>query len=100
MAMKMTEMSRDNKHEEDVMTRSMFETLCECEGKPSLLSSTARPKRQLSVTAARAGGSDPSQTKRSRMGRGRRQRWNGGCIGDNNNYERLHTMHKKTIRHA
>ena len=39
MAMKMTETSRDNKHEEDFMTRLMFETLCECEGKPSLLTS-------------------------------------------------------------
>jgi len=38
-AVKMTETSRDNKHEEDVMTQSMFETLCE--GKPSLLSSMA-----------------------------------------------------------
>ena len=39
---KTTETSRDNEHEEDVMTRSMFETLCE--GKPSS-SSKARPKR-------------------------------------------------------
>jgi len=32
MTMKMTETSRDNEHEEDVVTRLMFETLCE--GKP------------------------------------------------------------------
>ena len=35
-AMKMTEMSRDNKHEEDIIMQSMFEMLCE--GKPSLSS--------------------------------------------------------------
>jgi len=82
-AMKMTETSRVNKHKEDVMTRSMFEMLCE--GKPSLSSSTARPKRRLSATtAARAGGADPSRTKQSRMGQGQQQRRNGGCIGDNN----------------
>ena len=53
--MKMTETSRDNKHKEDVMTRSMFETLCE--GKPSLSLSTACPKRRSSsTTAARVGG--------------------------------------------
>jgi hypothetical protein len=40
--MKTTETSRDNEHKEDVMTRSMFEMLCE--GKPSL-SYKARPKR-------------------------------------------------------
>ena len=37
MTTKMTEMSRDDKHEEDVVTRSMFETLCK--GKPSSSSS-------------------------------------------------------------
>jgi hypothetical protein len=79
--MKTTETSRDNEHEEDVVTRSMFETLCE--GEPSSSLSTARPKRRSS-----AGGADPSQTKRSRMGRRRRQR-NGGCDGDNNDYDRL-----------
>ncbi len=42
--MKTMETSRDNKHEEDVMTRSMFERLCD--GKPSLSSSKARPKRR------------------------------------------------------
>ena len=97
--MKMMEMSRDNKHEEDVMTRSMFETLCE--GKPSLLSSTARLKHRLSATtAARTGGADPSRMKQSRMGRGQWQRRNGGCVGDNNYYEQLHTMHKTTRRHS
>ena len=63
MAMKMTETSRDDEHEEDGVTRSMFETLCE--GEPSSLLSTARPKRRSS---ARAGGADPSQTKGSRTG--------------------------------
>jgi hypothetical protein len=59
---KTTETSRDNEHEEDIVTRSMFETLCE--GKPSLSLFMARPKRQSSaMTAARAGGADPSQTK-------------------------------------
>jgi hypothetical protein len=42
MTTKTTETSRDDEHEEDV-TRSMFETLCE--GEPSSLLSTARPKR-------------------------------------------------------
>jgi hypothetical protein len=66
----MMETSRDNKHEEDIMMRSMFETLCE--GKPLLSSSMDHPKRQLSaMTAARAGGADPSRTKQSRMGQGR-----------------------------
>jgi hypothetical protein len=67
--MKTTETSRDDEHKEDVVTRSMFEMLCE--GKPSLSSSTARPKRRSSaMTTARAGGADPLRTKRSRMGRG------------------------------
>jgi hypothetical protein len=83
---KTTETSRDNEHEEDVMTRSMFETLCE--GKPSSSSSKARPKRRSpETTAARSGGVDPSRTKRSRTGRGRRRRRNGGCVGDDNDYE-------------
>ncbi len=57
-----TETSRDDEHEEDVMTRLMFETLCE--GNPSSLLSTARPKRRSSArTTARVGGADPSQTK-------------------------------------
>ena len=69
MTTKMPEMSRDRKHEEDIMMRLMFETLCK--GKPLLSLSTARPKRQsLATTAARAGGADPSRTKRSRMGQG------------------------------
>ena len=42
-AMKMTETSRDDEHEEDIMMRSMFEMLCE--GKPLFSSSTPRPKR-------------------------------------------------------
>ncbi len=59
---KTTETSRDDEHEEDVVTQSMFETLCK--GKPSLSLSTARPKRRSSaMTAARAGGADPSWTK-------------------------------------
>ena len=71
MAMKMPEMSRDNKHEEDVMTRLMFETLCE--GKPLLSLLTARLKRRSSATTTvRAGGADPSRTKRSQMGQGQR----------------------------
>jgi hypothetical protein len=70
---KTMEMSRDNEHEEDVMTWSLFKMLCE--GKPSSLSSKARPKsRSPETTAARAGGVDPSRTKRSRTGRGRRRR--------------------------
>jgi hypothetical protein len=62
-----TETSRDNEHEEDVMTRSMFETLCE--GKPSSSLSKACPKRRSpETTAGRAGGVDPSRTKRSLTG--------------------------------
>jgi hypothetical protein len=64
--MKTTETSRDDEHGEDVVMRSMFETLCE--GEPSSLLSTARPKRRSS---ARAGGADPSRTKGSRTGRRR-----------------------------
>ncbi len=41
---KTTKMSRDDEHEEDIMTRSMFETLCK--GEPSPLLSTACPKRR------------------------------------------------------
>jgi hypothetical protein len=68
---KTTETSRDNEHEEDVMTRSMFKTLCE--GKPLSSSSKACPKRRSpETTVARAGGVDPARTKRSRTGRGRR----------------------------
>jgi len=93
--MKMTETIRDDEHEEDVVTRSMFKMLCE--GKLSFSSSTARPKRQSSATfEARAGGVDPSRTKQSRTGRGRRQRQNGGCVGDDNDNNRLHIMHKMT----
>ena len=84
---KTTETSRDDEHEEDVVMRSMFETLCKSE--PSLSLSTARPKRRSSATtAARAGGADPSRTKRSRTVQRRRQR-NGGCVSDNNAYDRL-----------
>ncbi len=84
---KTTETSRDDKHEEDVVTQSMFKTLCE--GEPSSSLSTARPKRRSSATTAvSAGGADPSRTKRSRTGRRRRQR-NGGCVGDDNDYDRL-----------
>jgi hypothetical protein len=77
---KTTETSRDDEHKKVVVTRSMFETLCK--GEPSSSLSTARPKRRsLATTAARAGGADPSRTKRSQTVRRRRQR-NGGCIGD------------------
>ena len=69
---KTTETNRDNEHEEDIMTRSMFETLCK--GKPLSSSSKARQKRRsLETTVAKAGGVDPSRAKRSRTGRGRRQ---------------------------
>ena len=85
--MKTTETSRDDEHEEDVVTRSMFEMLCE--GKPSSSLSTARPKRRSSArTTARAGGADPSRTKRSRTGQRRRQR-NRGCVCDDNDYDQL-----------
>jgi hypothetical protein len=81
-----TETSRDEEHEEDVATRSKFETLCK--GEPSSSLSTARPKcRSPETTAARAGGADPSRTKRSRTGGRRRRRRNGGCVGDHNDYE-------------
>ena len=85
--MKTTGTSRDDEHEEDVVTRSMFETLCK--GKLSSSLSKARPKRRSSATTvARAGGADPLRTKRSWMGRRRQQR-NGGCVGDDNDYDRL-----------
>jgi hypothetical protein len=59
---KTTETSRDDVHKEDVVTRSMFEMLCE--GESSLSLSAACPKRQSSApTAARAGGADPSRMK-------------------------------------
>ena len=59
---KTTETSRDDEHEEDVMMRSMFETMCE--GEPSSSLFTARPKRRSSATTpARASGADPSRTK-------------------------------------
>jgi hypothetical protein len=95
---KTTETSRDNEHEEDAMTRSMFETLCE--GKPSPSSSKARPKRRSpETTVARAGGVDPSRTKRSRTGRGQRRRRNGGCVGDDNDYERLPYIQRRDAAH-
>jgi hypothetical protein len=82
---KTTGTSRDDVHEEDVVTRSMFETLCE--GEPLLLLSTACPKRRSSATtAARAGGADLLRTKRSWTGRRRWQR-NGGFVGDDNDYD-------------
>ncbi len=90
---KKTEMSRDNEHEEDVMTRLMFETLCK--GKPPSSSSKARPKRRSpETTVARAEGVDLSRTKQSLTGRGRRRQRNGGCVGDNNDYERLPYIHR------
>jgi hypothetical protein len=82
---KTTGTSRDDVHEEDVVTRSMFETLCE--GEPSLSLSTACPKRRSSATtAARAGGADLLRTKRSWTGR-RRWHRNGGFVGDDNDYD-------------
>ena len=84
---KTTGTSRDDEHEEDVVTRSMFKTLCE--GEPSSSLSTARPKRRSSATpAVRAGGANPLRTKRSWTGRRRRQR-NGGCVSDDNDYDQL-----------
>ena len=84
---KTTGTSRDDEHEEDVVTRSMFKTLCE--GEPSSSLSTARPKRRSSATTAvRAGGANPLRTKRSWTGRRRRQR-NGGCVSDDNDYDQL-----------
>jgi len=83
---KTTEMSRDNKHEEDVVMRSMYEMLCE--GKPSSSLSTACPKRRSSATTtARASRPDPLHTKQSRTGRRRWQRRNGECVGDDNDYK-------------
>jgi hypothetical protein len=65
--MKTPETSRDDEPEEDVVTRSMFETLCE--GEPSSSLSMARPKRRSpETTAAMAGGADSSRTKQSRTG--------------------------------
>jgi hypothetical protein len=85
---KMMETSRDDEHEEDVVTRLMFETLCEGEPLSSSSFSKAHPKCQSpEMTTARVGGADSSRTKRSRTGRGRRQRRNGGCVGNNNDYE-------------
>ena len=95
MTTKRTETSRDDEHEEYVMTRSMFERLCK--GKLSLLLSMARPKRRSSATtAARAGGADPSRTKQSRTGRRQWQRRNGGCVGDDNDNDRLKYYKDKT----
>jgi hypothetical protein len=89
MTTKTTGTSRDDEHEEDVVTRSMFKTLCE--GEPSSSLSTARPKRRSSATTAvRAGGADPLRMKRSWTGRRRRQR-NGGCVSDDNDYDQLTT---------
>ena len=62
MTTKTTETSRDDEHEEDVVMRSMFETLCE--GEPSSLLSMACPKgRSSATTTARASGADSSRTK-------------------------------------
>ena len=64
---KTTETSRDDEHEDDVVTWLMFRTLCE--GEPSSPLSTACPKRRSSVTTvARAGGADLLRMKRSRTG--------------------------------
>ena len=98
MTTKTTETSRYDEHEEDVVTRSMFET--HCKGELPLSLSTACPKcRLLATTAARAGGADPSRTKRSRTGRRRGQRRNGECISDNNNYERLPYIQQQDDAH-
>jgi hypothetical protein len=62
MTTKTTETSRDDEHKEDVVMRSMFETLCK--GKPLSLLSTACPKHRLSTTTvARAGRADLSHMK-------------------------------------
>ena len=75
--MKTTEVSRDNKHKEDVVTQSMFAMLCE--GKPLLSSSTARPKRQSSaMTAARAVG----RIRRGRNDHGRGDDDGNDGLGD------------------
>ena len=85
---KKTETSRDDEHKEDVVMRLMFGMLCE--GEPLSSLSTARPKRRSSATTTvRVGGADLLRMKRSQMGRRRRRRLNGECIGDDNDYERL-----------
>ena len=95
---KTKETSRDNEHEEDVMTRSMFETLCK--GKPLSSSSKARPKRRSpETTAARSGGVDPSRTKRSRTGRERWRQRNGECAGDDNDHKRLPYIQRRDDVH-
>ncbi len=92
------ETSRVDEHEEDVATRLEFEMLCE--GEPSLSLSTARPKRRSpETTASRAGGADLSRTKHSRMGRRRRRQRNGGCVGDNNDYERVPYIQRRDDAH-
>jgi hypothetical protein len=84
--------SRDDEHEEDVATRSKFETLCE--GEPPLSLSTACPKRRSSgTTVARASGEDPLP------GRRRRQRRNGACVSDDNDYERLPYIQRQDDAH-
>ena len=95
---KTTETSRDYEHKEDVATRSKSETLCK--GEPLSSLSTARPKRRLpETTVARAGRADPSRTKQSRTGRRWRQRRNGGCVGDDNDYERLPYIQRRDDAH-
>ena len=60
----MMEMSRDDEHKEDIVTRLMFETLCEGEPSSSSSFSKAHPKcRSPERTTARVGGADPSWTK-------------------------------------
>jgi hypothetical protein len=82
-----------------IETRSKFEMLCKGEPSSSSLS-TARPKRpSLETTAARAGGVDPSQTKRSRMGQPQRRRRNGGCVGDHNDYKQLPYIQRRDDAH-
>jgi hypothetical protein len=94
---KTSETSRDNEHGE--VTRSMFEALCEVEPPPSSLS-TAHPKcRSSAMTAVRAGGADPLRTKQSRTGQRQRRRRNGGCFGDDNNYERLPYIQRRDDTH-
>ena len=92
------ETSRDDEHEENVATRLKFETLCE--GEPSSSLSTARLKRRSpETTMARAGGADPSRTKQSRTAQRRRRRRNGGCVGDDNDYERLPYIQRRDDAH-
>jgi hypothetical protein len=95
--MKTTEMSSDDKHNEDVVIWSMSEALCK--GEPSSSSSTARLKRRsLATTAVRAVGADPSRMKGSRTGRGPWRRRNGGYVVTAMTMNDYYTYNNKTTR--